>query len=105
MKHPRKIHGSFQPWWNTDHCPEEPSHRNTFATVTEAKDYYRRQALQFGCIMLADEFGCIMLADGSGPACWVDLFDANEWDGVSYGDPYARLVFTTPRLTIRTEPY
>jgi hypothetical protein len=96
MKHPRKIHGSFQRWWNTDHRSEEPSHRNTFATVTEAKDYYRREALQSGCIMLAD---------GSGPECWVDLFDANGWDGVSYGDPYARLVFTTPRLTIRTEPY
>ena len=96
MRHPRKIHASFQMALRTNPCPEEPSHRNTFATVTGAKEYYKREARDSG--------HDYMLANG-GPASWADLYDASGWDGVSYGDPYARLEFTSDRMGIQVEPF
>jgi hypothetical protein len=99
MRHPSKIHASFQMFGRTNPMPEDPSLRNTFATVTGAKEYYKREARDSGHdYMLADGYG-------GGPASWVDLFDASGWDGVSYGEPYARLEFTSDRLGIRVESF
>lgn len=99
MKHPKKIHASFQTYGRTNPFPEPPSARNTFANVTDAKRYYKREAYDSGHdYMLADDYG-------GGPASWIDLFDADAWDGVSYGDPYARLEFTSDRLTVKIESF
>lgn len=94
MKHPRRIHASFQTFGRTNPLPEPPSARNTFTSVTRALEFYRGEARDSGHdYMLSPGYG-------GGPASWVDLFDADGWDGVSYGDPYARLEFTSDRLSI-----
>ena len=98
MRHPSKIHASFQMFGQTNPYPEPPSEYNTFANVEQAKAYYEREARASGHdYMLADGYG-------GGPASWVDLFDAEAWDGVSYGDPYARLEFG-PRMGIKVEEF
>jgi hypothetical protein len=98
MRHPRKIHASFQTFGSSNPFPEPPSRRNTLTSVADAKNYYRNEARDSGHdYMLADGYG-------GGPASWVNLFDADAWDGVSYGDPYARLEFG-PRMGIKVESF
>ena len=100
MKHPKRIHGSFQTFGRTNMFPESPSNLNTFRSVADAKEHYRNEARDSGHdYILADGYG-------GGPASWMDLFDANGWDGTSYGDPYARLEFTSDRCgRIRVESF
>jgi len=98
MRHPSKIHASFQTFGRTNPYPEPPSKQNTFANIEEAKAYYKREARASGHdYILADGYG-------GGPASWADLFDARAWDGISYGDPYARLEFG-PRMGVKVEEF
>ena len=98
MRHPRKIHASFQTFGQSNPYPYPPSGHNTFDNIADAKAHYKREAEVSGHdYILADGYG-------GGPASWVDLFDAEAWDGVSYGDPYARLELG-PRGGITVEEF
>lgn len=99
MRHPKKIHASFQTFGNTNPFPEPPSECNTFSNITDAMSTYKEWARNSGHdYILADGYG-------GGPASWVDLFDADAWDGVSYGDPYARLEFGRCPMGIKVESF
>jgi hypothetical protein len=56
-----------------------------------------------GCALrdFAQSWGTVAPIDVGGS--WADLYDASEWDGVSYGEPLTRLSFGQRDAIVRND--